>query len=136
MFGCATATKIGGVQIGMTKQQVIEIMGKPVSVSAKDETEYLNYALYETSDDAFYGLTYPYYVRLVGGKVDSYGRSGDFDSTQTPTVRIETDQNIQQNVQGNSDLYSELVRLEELRKSGILTQDEFDKQKQIILNRN
>jgi hypothetical protein len=26
--------------------------------------------------------------------VDSYGKVGDFDSTQTPTIRVETDENI------------------------------------------
>lgn len=128
---CATAGKINNVQVGMTKEEVIAVMGKPVSVSAKGETEYLNYRLSETSDDAFYGVTDNYFVRLVNGTVDSFGRTGDFDSTQAPTVRIETDENIKTN--GVSDLYTELKKLAELRDSGILSEAEFEEQKAELL---
>jgi len=118
--------------MGMTKDEVIKVMGNPVSVSAKEGTEYLNYKLSETNDDAFMGWTRPYYVRLINGKVDSYGRSGDFDSTQKPTLKIETDENIK--VQGSGDLYTELRKLKELRDEGILTEDEYQAQKEKVLN--
>ena len=94
IIGCATAHKISSVQIGMTKDEVVKVMGPPASTSAKGGTEYLNYSLSETDDQAFHGITNPYYVRLINGKVDSFGRLGDFDSTQKPTVRVETDENI------------------------------------------
>ncbi len=45
---------------------------------------------------AFQGWTSPYYVRLVICTVDSDGRTGDFDSTKTPTVRLESDHTIRQ----------------------------------------
>ncbi|MES2580068.1 MAG: hypothetical protein V4552_05925 [Pseudomonadota bacterium] len=83
-------------------------MGEPVSVSAKDGTEYLNYKLSETDDDAFRGWTSPYYVRLINGKVDSYGRTGDFDSTKNPTIKIEKDESIK--VTGDKDMYTELKK--------------------------
>lgn len=133
LIGCATAYKINNVQLGMTKQEVIAAIGKPTSISAKDGTEYLNYRFSETDDHAFYGVTTPYFVRLVNGKVDSYGRTGDFDSTQKPTVRIETDENI--NVQGSGDLYTELKKLKELRDEGILTEEEYQEQKQRALSK-
>jgi len=132
VIGCATSGVINGVNIGMTKDEVIKVMGNPVSVSAKEGTEYLNYKLSETDDDAFMGWTTPYYVRLINGKVDSYGRSGDFDSTQKPTLRIETDENIK--VQGSGDLYTELRKLKELRDDGILTEDEYQAQKKKVLS--
>ncbi len=90
VIGCATSGTISRVKIGMTRGEVVEIMGNPVSVSAISSTEYLNYKLSETDGDAFYGLTAPYFVRLINGKVESYGRSGDFGSPKTPTVKIET----------------------------------------------
>jgi outer membrane protein assembly factor BamE (lipoprotein component of BamABCDE complex) len=62
---CATAGKISGVRIGMTKEEVVAVMGKPASVSAQGSAEYLNYALSETDDQAFVGVTVPYYVRLI-----------------------------------------------------------------------
>jgi len=132
LIGCATSGVINGVNMGMTKDEVIKVMGNPVSVSAKEGTEYLNYKLSETNDDAFMGWTRPYYVRLINGKVDSYGRSGDFDSTQKPTLKIETDENIK--VQGSGDLYTELRKLKELRDEGILTEDEYQAQKEKVLN--
>ena len=101
LAACATANKISGVQLGMTKDEVFRVMGNPISVSAQAGLEYLNYLLSETHDDAFRGWTTayyvrvirttPYYVRLINGKVESYGRTGDFDSTKTPTVRLESD---------------------------------------------
>lgn len=126
--GCATSSKINGVQLGMSRADVVAVMGEPVSISAKGGAQYLNYALSETSDDAFYDRTTPYYVRLVDGEVDSYGRMGDFDSTQTPTVRIESDQPVK--VDKNSDLFTELRKLKALHDDGIISDTEYDALKQ------
>jgi outer membrane protein assembly factor BamE (lipoprotein component of BamABCDE complex) len=120
--------------MGMTKDEVVTTIGKPTSISAKDNTEYLNYRFSETDDHAFYGITTPYFVRLINGKVDSYGRTGDFDSTQKPTIKIEKDENI--NVKGSGDLYTELRKLKELRAEGILTEDEYQDQKKKVLNKH
>ena len=134
LAGCATSGKINAVNIGMTKDEAIKVMGKPVSISAKGETEYLNYKLSETDDDAFIGRTSPYYIRIISGKVDSYGRTGDFDSTKKPTVKIETDENI--NIKGSGDLYTELRKLKELRDEGILSEEEYQTQKKKVLNKH
>ena len=92
--GCATAHKINNVSLGLSKQEVISVLGPPVSTSAKEGVEYLNYSFSETDDDAFIGRTRPYYVRIVNGKVESYGRLGDFDSTKTPETKSTIDLNI------------------------------------------
>lgn len=134
LAGCATSNKINAVQLGMTKPEVVAVMGEPVSVSAQGGAEYLNYKLSETSDDAFYGVTTPYYVRLVSGKVESYGRTGDFDSTQPTTVRLETDENV--NVPQDTDLYTELRKLKELHEDGILTDAEYDNLKEKAIRDN
>lgn len=139
LSGCAaTANKISSVQLGMTKVDVLKVMGEPTSVSAQGGAEYLNYALTETDDDAFMGRTKPYYVRLINGKVESYGRTGDFDSTKTPTVRLESDQSIKQDVQikGSGDLYTELKKLKELKDSGVITEEEFQVQKKKLLEKH
>lgn len=135
LSACATASKISGVQIGMNKDQVVKVMGKPASTSAQGRSEYLNFALSETDDQAFVGVTVPYYVRLIDGKVESFGRAGDFDSTKTPTVRIESDQVVRQNVEvkDSGDLYTELKKLKELQDSGIITAAEFEIQKAKLL---
>jgi outer membrane protein assembly factor BamE (lipoprotein component of BamABCDE complex) len=74
---------MNSVSLGMTKQQVIEALGPPVSTSATQGVEYLNYRFSETPYHANYGLSTPYFVRIVGGKVDAYGRLGDFQENKT-----------------------------------------------------
>lgn len=137
LISCASAHKMNKLQIGMTKSEVIKAMGPPASMSAKSGSVYLNYSLSETDDQAFYGFTKPYYVRLINGKVDSYGRLGDFDSTKTPTVRIEKDENINANIKttSKSTLYSELRKLKQLKDDGIITQKEFNKEKKELLDK-
>jgi hypothetical protein len=81
-ISCATANSINHISLGMSKAQVINEMGNPVSISAKGSVEYLNYSLYE---EAISNPT-PYFIRIIGGKVESYGRKGDFDSTKNPTI--------------------------------------------------
>lgn len=85
LSACATASVINKISLGMTKPEVLKVMGNPVSVSAHGDTEYLNYRLKET--DA-YDFRWPYFVRLVNGKVDAYGRTGDFNTTKNNTLDI------------------------------------------------
>ncbi len=80
--GCATANKMNSVSIGMTKQEAISVLGSPTSTSAKEGLEYLNYLF---SEDGFKESLY--FVRIINGKVDSYGRLGDFDSTKSPETK-------------------------------------------------
>lgn len=87
--GCATTSRINRVSIGMTKAQVIAVMGQPSSTSANAEVEYLVYQLSVGLHVGREGpYQEPYYVRLRGGQVDSYGRVGDLDSTKDPTLRL------------------------------------------------
>jgi len=72
-LGCASAGKINDVNIGMTKQEAVAVMGQPSSTSAKGDVEYLNYRL-----SGGFLMTNDYYVRLKEGKVDAFGRAGDF----------------------------------------------------------
>lgn len=137
LCGCATAYKMNSIRVGMTRAEVVQVMGTPASTSSKGNTEYLNYRLSETDDQAFYGVTKPYYVRLIDGRVDSFGKLGDFDSTQKPTVRIESDANIKTDntTSSKSTLYDELIKLKHLKDEGVITAAEYNKEKQELLNR-
>ena len=77
----------------------------------------------------------PYYVKLVNGKVESFGEKGDFDSTKTPTVRIEIDEKKEVRTKDSEDMYTELRKLKDLKDSGIITQEEFDFQKKRLLSK-
>jgi len=135
--GCATSQKINKVQLGMTKDEVIKIMGPPVSISAQKGVEYLNYSLSETSDQAFKGITIPYYVRIVNGRVESFGRAGDFDSTKPQTIRIETDENIKVKTKtsedNHSDISTKLKKLKQLFDEGLITEKEYESKKKELL---
>ena len=76
LTGCALgrAGKLNDVKMGMSEAEVIEAIGTPSTKSAMGDTAYLHYNLY--SDWIF---PEEYYVRLVNGKVDAYGRKGDFN---------------------------------------------------------
>ena len=58
----------------MPKSQVLRIMGTPASTSAKEGSEFLNYQLYSPTTY----MVEDYYVHIVNGAVESYGRLGDF----------------------------------------------------------
>jgi len=144
LFGCATAHKINRINVGMSKQEAINIMGEPVSVSAKEGVEYLNYQLTETASDDLDGTYTPYFVRIIDGKVDSYGKLDDFNSFYYPDMRIKTDANIEEldeyeekfiNLLNNEFMYTELMKLKELKEAGILTEEEFEREKREILNK-
>jgi hypothetical protein len=84
MFSNYMASDMNKISLGMTKQQVIQQLGTPMGVSAQDGVEYLSYSLSDTLSDAMAWQTHRFYVRLVNGHVDSYGRVGDFNSTKPP----------------------------------------------------
>jgi hypothetical protein len=143
LVGCATSGKINTVSAGMTKNQVIDVMGVPDTVSAQGGSEYLSYFLCYSNCAALVmdnrGRDW-YYVHLVNGTVESYGKKGDFDSTKIPTTRVEQINTIKQDMRiqdsrviESSDKYSELAKLKGLLDSGTITKDEFDEQKKRIL---
>lgn len=77
------------ISMGMSQQEVIEALGKPDDMAAKDGTVYLNYMYTPWYDHNGADETAEhYFVRLVDNKVDSFGRRGDFDSTKNPEQTI------------------------------------------------
>ena len=97
--GCAaTVPNLNGISLGITKQDVIKVLGNPNNVSAKNNVEYLKY---NCGGSTFFaaepGCVAPgghgeWFVRIVDGKVESYGKVGDFDSTkdQVNVIKLET----------------------------------------------
>ena len=76
VLGCAgSAKKINNLNIGMTKAEVIEVMGEPNYTSAANDIEILSYKLTSNSP---YSDTY--IVRIVNGKVDRFGKEGSLRS--------------------------------------------------------
>lgn len=74
LAGCASSPQnMNNLRLGMSKSEVVETVGAPISTSARGDVEFLNYRF--RSDGIF---TSDYYVKLQSGKVDAFGRVGDF----------------------------------------------------------
>jgi Short C-terminal domain/SmpA / OmlA family len=133
LTGCYTAEKLNSIHIGMTKDQVTSLLGQPDSTSAQANIEYLTYYL-TTDNGRMYGGDQPYSVRLVDGKVESFGRFMQlFDIyNRPPTGSIVNAPTWAQN--NNADLASQLLKLKALKDQGALTDEEFQQAKAKLLS--
>ncbi len=111
------------ISIGMTKEQVVERIGQPTRMSSQGGLEVFEYEAWDKKgiDVSHYNLRF-LFVRFLGGKVDSFGRKGDFDSTKNPT----TEQKITTiSEHPRFDLAAEIKRLDKMKADGLLTADEY-----------
>jgi hypothetical protein len=83
------ARKMNLVSTGMTKAEVVSVMGQPDSTAATDGVEYMNYRLATSALDFDGSDTSDYFVRFVNGRVDAFGHKGDFDTAGEPIKRVE-----------------------------------------------
>jgi Short C-terminal domain/SmpA / OmlA family len=149
LAGCQTSEALNNVHIGMTKAEVLSLLGTPDSTSAQANVEYMTYYL---TSDAGYGRDQPYMVRLVNGKVESFGRFAQlFDLYNRPVTNATPGQPgfPQLGIAAASvspsgttevtadlprtDLAAQLAMLKQLRDQGALTDDEFAKAKAKLL---
>jgi hypothetical protein len=122
LAGCASAEKLNDIRIGMTKDQVVTLLGKPDSTSAQANVEYLTYYL---EGDSEYGRDRPYMVRVVDGKVESFGRMLQlWDLYNRPVGTTAAP---------SADLAAQLEKLKTLKDQGVLTDEEFQKAKAKLL---
>jgi hypothetical protein len=112
LVGCAgTASKTNQLSLGMTKSQVVEVMGEPTSSRATDGIEYMVYRLtagstagtnagcaalgvitfgmaYAVRPECTGGERVDYFAQFKDGKLISYGKVGDFNSTKNPALDL------------------------------------------------
>jgi hypothetical protein len=137
--GCTmTADKLNNIKIGMTKDQVIAMLGTPDSTSAQANIEYMTYYLVS---DAGYGRDAPYSVRLVDGKVESFGRFTQLSDIYfrpvgggTPQYNVGFPFAAGAPPARATDLVAQLQKLKTLKDQGALTDEEFQKAKQKLLS--
>src|SRR5580698_5381897 len=147
LAGCETSTALNKVHIGMSKTEVQSLLGTPDSTSAQANVEYMTYYL---SSDAGYGRDQPYMVRLVNGKVESFGRFAQlFDLYNRPVTNARPgDPNFPPGAglgtttimapapaaSSGTDIASQLQKLKALKDQGVLTDEEFQKAKEKVLS--
>lgn len=149
LAGCETSAKLNTIRIGMTKDEVLSILGTPDSTSAQANVEYMTYYL---TADSGYGRDQPYMVRLVSGKVESFGRFAQlFDLYSRPVTDAQPGQPdfpqatynpaipmlaapLPSAPSAHSDLVAQLTQLKALKDQGVLTEEEFQKAKAKLLS--
>jgi len=149
--GCAAATKLDDIRIGMSKPEVLTILGKPDSMSAQGNIEYLTYYLVPDSQGFVSGnrsSDQPYLVRIVDGKVESFGRFAQlFDIYNRPVggnapgsppinpmMQSYAVAQPAGTVAPAPGLADQLAKLKTLKDQGVLTDDEFQRAKQMLLS--
>jgi hypothetical protein len=114
------------ITVGMTKLEVISRLGAPHEVARQGITEYFTYN-FDHPFDGRAAIVASYYVRFIDGKVESFGRKGDFDSTKNQAIDVSV--NSKSSSGGPCDLYTQLRRIEQLRLDKLLTDAEFESQR-------
>ena len=126
MLGCSTPPpSFDRISVGMTKEQVRAVIGKPDAVATQGKTEYWNY---EETWDLGYQHSGWWFVRFIDGKVESFGQRGDFDSTKDPTQKIIIDKTdkITMDSVTKFDLATELAKLEKFKKDGLISAEDYE----------
>lgn len=135
VFGSTSTLKLADIRLGMTKEEVQSVLGPPDSTSAEVNAELMTYYLELPAHVAVYERQPRYLVRLVNGRVESFGRFAElFDLYLRPVAReVPGQPGSPLRAQGPRDLASELARLKTLRDQGVLSDGEFEKAKARVL---
>ena len=145
LTGCATSSELNKLQIGMSRQEVLTLLGTPDSTSAQANVEYLTYYLESAAGN---GREQPYMVRLVNGRVESFGRFLQlFDLYNRPVTSAKPgDPNFPAaggmlsapmaapQPAAAPDLVAQIEKLKALHDKGALTDEEFSRAKAKLLD--
>jgi hypothetical protein len=132
LSGCSTTNSgfskpdLSKLAVGMSRAEVVTKMGKPDSVSIQGRVEYLDYG-WDKAFDGVVGASEWYYVRLIDGLVESFGRKGDFGLAGPPPTKIEQTIDQRTREQPGGDLYTELKKLQNLKDDGLITEGEYER---------
>ncbi len=163
LLGCAEPTFAPErVQLGMTEEQVLGLLGKPTATTQLEQARILDYETFD--QDRWFGVGRKenikvFSVRLVEGRVSSAGPKGG-TSTALPAAPtpapVPTPQAkpVAMPVQtlaplaapavapvppvapsGTFDLRTELEKLEKLKKDGLLSEAEYQDLRQSVLKK-
>jgi outer membrane protein assembly factor BamE (lipoprotein component of BamABCDE complex) len=81
VLGTPNANKMDRLNVGMSREDVVKVLGRPASKGADASTETLYYRFSETRSEAANGIATPFFVKMVEGKVSAFGRINDSGST-------------------------------------------------------
>lgn len=134
LAGCATSsTKLNSVHLGMAKSDLVRKLGQPDTASTQATTEYLTY--YLSNDNTV--RDEPYMVRLVDGRVESFGRFIRLLETQNTSGQGLAPLGLGAIMpySMNMDVVTQLQHLKALQDQGVLTAEEVARAKERLLKR-
>lgn len=98
LSGCGTLTakSMNKLSIGMSKAEVIRIMGSPTTTKADGNTEVLEYKRMADMQEWWTSRSSQrtnYWIVFENGELIKYGKAGDWDTAQPETIKhiIEAD---------------------------------------------
>ncbi|HEX7552671.1 MAG TPA: hypothetical protein VF378_03905 [Geothrix sp.] len=155
-LGCSRPTfDINRIQVGMSEDQAFGTLGKPSLAIRQGNVRYLEYELFD--QDKWFGVgrkenVQRFFVRLVDGRVESFGDKKNLDPAKIPTGWADADPKpvtdpkplIEPKPEMATakpapaapfDLRTELEKLEKLKKDGLITEAEFKDLRQRALDK-
>ncbi len=155
-LGCATPSfNINRVQVGMSEDQVFGTLGKPSLAIRQGNVRYLEYETFD--QDKWFSVgrkenIQRFFVRLVDGRVESFGDKKNLDPAKIPTGWADADPKpvtdprpltdpkpemalAKPPLAAPFDLRSELEKLEKMKKDGLITEAEFKDLRQRALDK-
>jgi outer membrane protein assembly factor BamE (lipoprotein component of BamABCDE complex) len=154
-LGCANPSfDLNRVQVGQSEDQVFGTLGKPSLAIRQGNVRYLEYETFD--QDKWFGVgrkenVQRFYVRLVDGRVESFGNKKNLDPAKIPTGWADADPKpvtdpkplaepkpepvAAKPAVAPFDLRTELEKLDKLKKDGLITEAEFKELRQRALDK-
>jgi hypothetical protein len=161
-LGCASPTfDINRIQVGMSEDQAFGTLGKPSLAIRQGNVRYLEYETFD--QDKWFGVgrkenVQRFFVRLVDGRVESFGDKKNLDPAKIPTGWADADPKPMFEIKPTVDpkptadpkpvplpakpvpaapydLRTELEKLEKLKKDGLISEAEFKELRQRALDK-
>lgn len=161
-LGCANPSfNINRVQVGLSEDQVFGTLGKPTLAIRQGNVRYLEYETFD--QDKWFGVgrkenVQRFFVRLVDGRVESFGDKKYLDPAKIPTGWADADPKpvvdpklitdpkpmvdpkletvvSKPAAAAPFDLRTELEKLEKLKKDGLISEAEFKDLRQRALDK-
>ena len=87
LSGCSVVPPdLSGIEVGMTKNEVLKAMGRPSDFKGFGRSIFFIY--HAKGEDLGLMTWNSRYIKITDGKVESFGRWGDFDTTKDPTINV------------------------------------------------
>jgi len=126
------------IRLGMNPKEIIARIGEPTRRTASNNIEIFEYEAYDRYGALIVNRR-SQYVRFLDGRAEFFGNKADMDATPPAPRRAEAtpDMGVGPTTPAPRafDLRTELEKLEQLKKDGLITEAEFKELRQRVLEK-